>query len=69
MPDANTHTPELHTLRHLLSDIYDPLTSAAKRHSHVHPIVRSLHTASLINRFINLRCSLGRPTTQTTTST
>ena len=31
---------ELHTLRHLLSDIYDPLTSATRQWSHVHPIVR-----------------------------
>lgn len=31
---------ELHTLRHLLSDMYDPLTSTVKRQSHVHPFVR-----------------------------
>jgi len=42
--DANPLVSELHTLRHLLSDVYDPLTSAARRQSHVHPIVRSVDT-------------------------
>lgn len=38
--DAKPLASELHTLRHLLSDMYDPLTSAVKRQSHVHPLVR-----------------------------
>ena len=55
-PDSLTRFPkaelntfslsELHTLRHLLSDIYDPLTSATKRQAHVHPVVRSLQIAN-----------------------
>jgi hypothetical protein len=47
---------ELHTLRHLLSDIYDPLTSITRRQSHVHPIVCSLYlnqNANLHNRLFH----------------
>ena len=40
--DAKPLASELHTLRYLLSDIYDPLTSSGKRQSHVHPIVCSV---------------------------
>jgi hypothetical protein len=42
--NANPPASELHILRDLLSDIYDPLTSAVKRQPHVHPIVRSCFT-------------------------
>ena len=39
-PIDNALAAECHTLHHLLSDIYDPLTSATRWWSHVHPVVR-----------------------------